>query len=90
MSLNVWYLVLRSRIRPQASPNKLIKYDVLAMSRRRRARPWMKFGPVADGSVLIALGAFGVFALLYWPDQYVTDLCVPVALIILFGIFRRA
>jgi hypothetical protein len=81
---------LRSRIRLQAPPNRLIKYDVLVMPRRRRPRPWLRFGPLADGAVLLTLGAFGVFALLYWPDQYVTDLCVPVALIILFGILRRA
>jgi hypothetical protein len=55
------------------------------MRRRRRRRPVLLIAaPAVDISVLLVLGAAGTIGLIYWPDYYLADLAIPIALIVVF------
>jgi hypothetical protein len=58
------------------------------MRRHRRRLPLSS--ATLDALVLLALGAMGVIGLIYWPEYYLADLAIPIALIILLTTRRRA
>ena len=58
------------------------------MRRRRRRRLLRHFVPVLEVGVLLVLGAMSAIGLIYWPEYYLVDLSVPIALIILFVTLR--
>jgi hypothetical protein len=58
------------------------------MRRRRRYHLITRFAPVVDIAALLLIGTAGGAALMWWPDHAAADVAVPVALIVLFVMFR--
>jgi hypothetical protein len=57
---------------------------------RRRRRHLFRSPAALDAIVLLILGAIGTIGLLCWPELYVADLAVPIALIVLYVTLRWA
>jgi hypothetical protein len=56
--------------------------------RRRRRRGLLTALATLDAIVLLTIGVMGGIALIFWPDNYVADLAVPIALMVLFVTLR--
>jgi hypothetical protein len=53
----------------------------------RRFSP-MNFAAAIDAAVLLTLIAVSVVARLYWPENYLADIALPLALILLSAVVR--
>jgi hypothetical protein len=63
---------------------------LFALSMRRRRRHLPLSSATLDALALLALGAMGIIGLVYWPEYYLADLAIPIALIILLTTRSRA
>ena len=54
-------------------------------TRRRLARYW----PTLDAIFLLTMGGISLLGLYFWSENYLADLAIPIALVILYATLRR-